>query len=584
MKKIWNSLSGRIIITVILGMIIVTTMVGSMIIRISEGIFINTFGEAQHKVFTQLGDNLNEYYENLSEVMAELDRSRGFRYVFHDTVTEEEAHSIKHFAALHRLNKDIETALTKHITHQKFLLVGENGKTYMNQSEALNVTVEEILMDEVTKKAAQNPETIHFCYREGGFSQSTKNMKVVMAVKAFRRKSEPKPYAYAYVTLTETDLEKFFNFFVTETNDFYALDEQGRIVATNQKAEMGKMVDESRLQHKELEAIQIHSDGEQLATVFYRELPYFHFHIYGVIDNTKALGQLYETKRIALYSVLLAGVVVAVIILIIQYSLKPLQLMSAKMEKIKDGDFDEYMEPGGSSEIIELANTYNYMLDDMKQYIDALMKTQKEKRQAEIDALQMQINPHYIYNTLAGIKWLMFQGETEKSAKMIDSFIYLLRNTISDTDEYITVRQEAENLKNYVQIQQIRYGEQIRTEFFVLQDCENALMPKMILQPIVENAFFHGFSSREKGVIEVFFKEEKEQLVITVQDDGVGMTEEEMHGMTEKKHEKFSGIGVNNIQERLQLIYGNRAGMQFYSVKNMGTMVTIRIPMKRERD
>lgn len=584
MKQMWNSLSVRILITVVLGMLFAAVMIGSIIIQISEGIFIDTYGKAQDKVFTQAEDNFNQYYENLSVVMKELDTSRGFRYVFHDAVTDEESHSIKHFNALYRLQKDMETAVTKHMPDQNLLIVGENGKTFMNHSETLAMPVQKILEDNITNQAAKNPAMLGFYYREGGFSESTKNLDVVIAVKAFSRQNEKNPYAYAYVTLSAEDLKSYYNFFVTDTNDFYILDESKKIIITNRINKRGRTVQNKCIEAgKKPEPIQTCKDDKKMLTIFYRELPYFRFYMYGVIDNKKALGELYETDQIIFYSIIIVLVVVGIIAFIVKYSLQPLQVMAKKMQKIKNGDFDEYMQPVGSKEIVELANTYNYMLDGLKQYVDTLIKTQKEKRRAEMHALQMQINPHYIYNTLTSIKWLVFQGEINKTIKTIDAFIYLLRNTISNTKEYISVKQEIENLKNYVWIQKTRYGDQIKTEFYVLQECEPDLIPKMILQPFVENAFFHGFPSGEKGMIQIYFKEENEKLTVIIQDNGIGMTKEEIQDMAEKEHEKFSGIGVKNIKERLDLLYGDSAHMEIHSVKEEGTTVKICIPIQKEK-
>lgn len=583
MKKLLNSLSARILIVVIGGMVLATAVIGSMIIHISEKIFIDTYGKAQDKVFTQVEDNLNAYFENLSSVMKEMDASISFRYLFHDVKTEEEMHSIEHFNAIYRLKKDMETVVTKYMPEQKILIVGENGATYMNHSEALGVSKEMILEDTITKQAAENPDALQFFFREGGFLQSTSNMDVIIGVKAFYRKDESKPYAYAYVTLTESDMKGYYNFFVTDTNDFYMLDQQDKIILTNRSAQRGTIAQATWLQRmKKEDTVAIIQQDNQMLTVFHRELPYFHFQMYGVIDNNRALGSMYETKRIVLYCILIVLVVVLLVILMVRRFMRPLQLMSKKMQKIKNGNFNEYMEPKGSNEIVELANTYNYMLDDLKLYVDALMQTQKEKRKAEIHALQMQINPHYVYNTLASIKWLIFQGDMEKSTKTIDAFIYLLRNTISDTKEFITVAQEIENLKNYVWIQKTRYGEQIKTEFYVLQECEADLLPKMILQPFVENAFFHGFPSGQQGMIQVYFKEDDTHLIMSVQDNGIGMTEHEMHKIDAKKNEKFSGIGVKNIKERLSLLYGKSASMQIQSKKGEGTTVLIRIPIAKQ--
>lgn len=168
------------------------------------------------------------------------------------------------------------------------------------------------------------------------------------------------------------------------------------------------------------------------------------------------------------------------------------------------------------------------MVDELDSYIHSLIQVEKDKRAAEIHTLQMQINPHYIYNTLASIKWLIWQGDTQKTTGVIDAFIALLRNTISNTDEFVTVEQEIQNLKNYVLINQARYGDSVSAEFYVTPQCSSYRVPKLILQPFVENAFFHGFADGRRGKIQVFVKEEGDCLRFEIRDDGIGIKTERL--------------------------------------------------------
>ena len=167
---------------------------------------------------------------------------------------------------------------------------------------------------------------------------------------------------------------------------------------------------------------------------------------------------------------------------------------------------------------------YKRQVDEINRYIDQLINVEKEKRKAEIHALQMKINPHYIYNTLATVKWLIWQQNAEKSTQVIDAFIMLLRNVISNSDEFVTVEQEIDNLKNYALINQARYGEDIQVEFFVIPQCNEYKVPKLILQPFVENAFFHGFPQGMKGEIRIFVREENENLRFEVTDNGIAVS------------------------------------------------------------
>lgn len=239
----------------------------------------------------------------------------------------------------------------------------------------------------------------------------------------------------------------------------------------------------------------------------------------------------------------------------------------------------------GTEEIQELSKAYNTMLERINQYIEERMKIQEEKRNAEIHALQMQINPHYMYNTLASIKWLTWQGDVKKSTAVIDAFISLLRNTISNTDEFVTVEQEVANLKNYVLINQTRYGDVVGVEFYVVDKCKEYLVPKLILQPFVENAFFHAFPEGMEGEISVFIKEEKKYLRFDIEDNGVGMDAEQLYTLNNKKDKKsehFTGIGINNVDDRIKLIYGMDYGINIVSEKDKGTTITILLPRKEK--
>ena len=175
-------------------------------------------------------------------------------------------------------------------------------------------------------------------------------------------------------------------------------------------------------------------------------------------------------------------------------------------------------------------------------------------------------------------KWLIWQGDVRKSTAVIDAFISLLRNTVSNTDEFIMVGQEIENLKNYVLINHARYGEKVQVEYFVLPQCMDYRVPKLILQPFVENAFFHAFPEGRSGHIRIFVKEEGENLRFDITDDGAGMTTEQLTALTRGEHPKsehFTGIGIGNVDERIKLIYGMDYGINILSEEEKGTTVIL---------
>ena len=257
------------------------------------------------------------------------------------------------------------------------------------------------------------------------------------------------------------------------------------------------------------------------------------------------------------------------------------------MSQVTDGNFKNYVKVEGSYEVRQLSYAYNYMLDGLNSYMNERMEMEKEKRKAEIHALQMQINPHFLYNTLSSIKWLIWQGNTDKSIKTIDAFISLLRNTISNKNEMITISEEIENLKNYVLINHMRYGESITVNFFVMQSCENYIIPKLILQPFIENSFFHGFVDKNSGFIHVFINKKNHIITCEIIDNGVGISNETIPNLLKtsvNKSDHFTSIGINNVNDRIKLLYGDEYGVVISSEINVGTTVKIKIPAIKKSD
>jgi len=149
----------------------------------------------------------------------------------------------------------------------------------------------------------------------------------------------------------------------------------------------------------------------------------------------------------------------------------------------------------------------------------------------------------------------------------------------------ITILEEINNLKNYVLINHIRYGDNINVNFFVMPNCEDYIIPKLILQPFIENAFFHGFNDKSNGSIHVFVNEQNNNLVCEIIDNGIGITNEDMRkifGKSSGKHDNFTSIGVNNVNDRIKLIYGDEYGITITSELNKGTNVRVVIPAQKE--
>lgn len=571
----------KIVLAVVVGIILAVFSVTAIIVNLSEDIFVNTYGKSQEKVFLQIEKELNHYHENLSKIIDSVEVSWAFRIYFSD----KEMNSTRTFRNFYKMDEDLKNAIPTNISDVSVMLVGLNEKTYLNREETIISSAKEILESDVSKKAMEKKGSIVYQYVDSGFTSTTRNTPVVMAAKALCYPESGEMYALIYVTMKEEDMEKFYQHFTSEYANFYMTDSQGKIISTNQKGVLeNKLGKDLRVAEKEEKLRCDAMENGKEVIVLQKYLPYYNYTMYGVIDSRNALGRLYNIPMLwGVCAAIAMGVIIATYFFVKQTT-KPLSVLVNKMANARNEKYDGQIEVTGSYEIQELTSTYNAMLEDLNGYIEELMNVQKEKRKAEISALQMQINPHYVYNTLASIKWLIYQGEIEKSTKAIDAFISLLRSTIGNTDEYTTVEKEIENLKNYVFINNTRYGDKVQVEYFVNFGCEECQMPKMILQPFVENAFFHAFPYERKGKITILVRKLDDNLQIQIIDDGVGIDQKRLKEISEgnTKTEHFTGIGVNNVDDRLKLLYGSQYGILIESEENKGTRITVCIPVKSE--
>lgn len=587
MRQMRNKMSVRILVTVVIGMLCTCFLVITTMVKMSKDIFVDTYGQSQEQVFEQIGNNLNDFHENLMKIALAVEKSWAFRLYFGHMG---ELDDITFFQTVYQMQADLKQAIPSDIDDINVMVLNKEGVSYINRQENITESKDKILNSRLTEETLEEPERIHYNFLEEGYSATTKDSGVLIASRALVMQQGQEPFAVVYITIKESDFRDFFRYFTSDNTDFYLVGKEDTILASNQGEYLGRKAGESPLKNiedaGETDIRQVERIRDSILTVLKTDMPYYEGEIYGIIDNSRALANQYHVMDIVLICLLGAGVVLLVIFLIVRQTTLPLSRMAEKMKKAENVHFEERIEVAGTEEVRTLALAYNSMLDDLDGYIEKLMQIQQEKRKAEIRALQMQINPHYIYNTLASIKWLIWQGNTEKSTKTLDAFIALLRNTISNTDEFIPLSQEMENLKNYVLINNTRYGDQVHVGFFVAEGCSDYLIPKLILQPFIENAFFHGFPSGRQGNIQVLAGRKKDNIKIEIADDGIGMTSERLEGLMKKdsakgqKEEHFSGIGINNVDDRLKLLYGMEYGVSITSTEGAGTTVTILLPIR----
>lgn len=265
-------------------------------------------------------------------------------------------------------------------------------------------------------------------------------------------------------------------------------------------------------------------------------------------------------------------------------STKRIRKLIFNMKKAEKGDFDIAILPSSEDEIGQLTKSFNHMLTRIAMLVEDQFKLGHEIKNAEMKALQAQINPHFLYNTLDLINWMAFQYKAPEISTLVGELSKFYKLSLSKGEDVISIEDELKHVKSYVFIQNMRFSNSIQLEINVKEELYEYGILKIILQPLVENAILHGILEKdeEAGVIRITGKLDGNDIVFTVEDDGVGMSEEMLQEVPNTVTTKEShGYGIRNINDRIKLNYGSEYGMTYSSVPGQGTTVTIRIPAIR---
>lgn len=311
---------------------------------------------------------------------------------------------------------------------------------------------------------------------------------------------------------------------------------------------------------------------------------------YVEVPNTDSIA-LKSTMRstvIIFFTIVLAVSIVSSLLFSALFS-RPLHSLRRLMKRAESGDLKAYWTSGSVREIDELGNSYNQMLNRLEETIKQAKLEESLKKEAEIEALQYQLNPHFLYNTLNTIKWVAKIHKTPQISDAVSALVRLLQASLGKKGDFLTLKEEIALLRDYMAIQSFRYGDLVKLNLDVDPLASVCLVPKLMLQPLVENALIHGLAnSPREGEITIRAWLDRDMLLCQVQDNGIGIAEPDrvvnpQHNPTSSK-ERMSGIGLRNIRERIKLYYGPDYKMHVFSKPNVGTTIRLSLPIHRNEE
>ena len=297
---------------------------------------------------------------------------------------------------------------------------------------------------------------------------------------------------------------------------------------------------------------------------------------------TSSLWENFWLLALAAVAILLAALVSSIVIS--RALSRPLKGLSRAMRQFeKNADTFTYAPVGGAREVQELSESFGHMVVKIQHLMETVRREEINLRKTELKALQAQINPHFLYNTLDSIAWMCEQGRNDEAVQMVNALAQLFRISISRGHELIPIRSELRHAESYLKIQKHRYKNQFSYRFDVDESCLDFLCNKITLQPIIENAIYHGINGLvDEGEIVITLRADGSDVVFTVADNGVGMEAEQIQAILRKERSDHTGIGIKNVNDRLKIYFGEGYGITIDSEPDVGTTVTIRMPQVRE--
>jgi len=365
--------------------------------------------------------------------------------------------------------------------------------------------------------------------------------------------------------------------------DFFIIDENKTIISALDKAKIGTKLaeayDDPRLYERTSGYFQSELDGAPYIETYY-DLERPGWKLINLVPMNELFSDTKMIGKVTLYVIL--GCFAFCLIMIVLFShnvLGPLNRIRKSMRAVEKENFDVNIPIKGNDEIALISASFNRMSKRLDELINEVYAGQIKRKEAELKALQAQINPHFLYNTLDTIYWMCRMEKANESSDLIQALSKLFRLSLNSGDELTSVGRELEHLKSYMTIQKKRYEDSVEFDIQTSGELESCKVVKLVLQPLVENAIVHGIEPKGSGgTIRIRIYREDGQLVYRITDDGVGADETELLSLLQKVRQGNRGFGIKNVNDRIQLFFGAEYGLSFRTAAGAGLTVTVRQP------
>lgn len=384
--------------------------------------------------------------------------------------------------------------------------------------------------------------------------------------------------------ISELEIEQVYSSYVSNQQSLFILDRDMQVISSMDNLSVQASLEDFQSQLLSYSGTFTPSNQGRAGLVTHYTINTPQWKLVCYYDTASFMHPFEKSQRQYLLLMAVCLIVAAVLsALIIQHYLSPIRTLREQMDEVQKGNLESHLPIVVNNEIGQLTAHFNLMQDSIQLLMQRLIEESEAKRNAEIKALQSQINPHFLYNTLAAVRFMIFSGEKESADKVVVSLSHLMKNALSNSQRFITIDMELRLLDDYIRIQQYTFTHPFDVEIDVAPEIRNYYTIKLLLQPIVENAIFHGLKPRGTDcLLQIIGRSAEGDIDLIIRDNGVGITPRQAGtSLTPPGH----GIGLQNVNDRIQLYFGKHYGVNILSTPGKGTEVRVHLPkLKQEED
>ncbi|WP_438349509.1 histidine kinase [Paenibacillus sp. FA6] len=549
-------------------------------------------------VADQLGRDIDILFQDVGELLELSNNPTVHHFLYSQTETYEDAKEILTTFDLYRETYKYESVLNISMVNLYGKGISEQIGVFQLDVNPLRNPHFTVLLNHPDQVLNITPSDADPLDRLDGFQYKQSNVISIMA--AVKQQITHEVIGFIVIDLDDSIVEQFIdNTTIGQTGFFHVIDEIGKPIFVPSQPD--NQIQASQLQQTELQHQFINPRGSFVESshgkpqfIVYTTSEETGWIIVGSAPLQEIVEEANEIRQVIIISVALSILfTMTLYFFMTKWLIRPVQLLKKQMRQAASGFLEAKVKTSGQDEIADLGRSFNTMLEQIKMLLEQSINEQEQIQKAELRTLQAQINPHFLYNTLDSIVWMAEANKNAQVIQLVQALSRFFRISLSKGRDWIPLKDELEHVQSYLIIQQMRYRDILQYEIDVHPSLLNTPILKMTLQPIVENALYHGIKNKRRmGLIRISAqKEDMGQFTLVVEDDGIGISPVRMEQIRKRldvpssqeltEDDVIIGFGLYNVHQRVRLYYGSNYGVAIESVELQGTLVSLCIPIER---